>query len=71
MLKYTHAAAGSYGQNQALRAHVWAKNDPKTARNATESGLARPKQEIMFETLNTPKLAQNAYFAPLGARRVC
>ena len=22
---------GSYGQNQALRAHVWAENGPKTA----------------------------------------
>jgi hypothetical protein len=25
------ASIGSYGQNQALRAHVWAKNGPKTA----------------------------------------
>ena len=31
---------GSYGQNQALWAHVWAENGPKTARIAT--GLARP-----------------------------
>ena len=35
-------AIGSCGQNQALRAHVWAKDGPKTARNATGSRLARP-----------------------------
>jgi hypothetical protein len=64
-------AIGSYGQNQALRAHVRAKTGPKTARTATEFGLARPKQEIMSEIIYTPGLAQNAPFAPLGAPRGC
>jgi hypothetical protein len=64
---------GSFAQNQALRAHVWEKNGPKTARTATEFGLARPEQEIMPETQNTPTsmLAQNAPFAHLGAPRGC
>jgi hypothetical protein len=45
---------GSYGQNQALWVHVWAENGPKTASNATEFGLARPKQEIMSELFTHP-----------------
>ena len=65
----------SYGQKQALQAHVWAKNGPKTARNATEFGLARPKQDMMFKTKNTPRLrprlARNTPFAHLGAPRGC
>ena len=60
---------GSYGQNQALWAHVWAENGPKTARTTTEFGSARPEQEIMPETQNTPRLARNAPFAHLGAPR--
>ena len=64
-------AIGSYGQNQALRAHVRAKTGPKTARTATEFGLARPKQEIIPETQNTPMLARNTPFAHLGAPRGC
>ena len=64
-------AIGSYAQNQALWAHVWAQNGPKTARNATEFGLARPKQEIMSEIIYTPRLAGNAPFAHVGAPRGC
>jgi hypothetical protein len=30
---------GSYGQNQALRAHAWAKNGPKTAEARPEIGI--------------------------------
>jgi hypothetical protein len=48
---------GSYGPNQALWAHVWAKNGPETPRNATGFGSARPEQEILSETLNTPWLS--------------
>jgi hypothetical protein len=63
------SAIGSYAQNKELWAHVWAKNGPKTARTATESRLARPKQEVMSKTQNTPWLARNAPFAHLGACR--
>jgi hypothetical protein len=28
---------GSYGQNQALRAHVWAENGPKTVETRPDS----------------------------------
>jgi hypothetical protein len=62
---------GSYDQSQALWAHVWAGNGPKTARTATEVGSARPEQEITPETQNTPTLARNAPFAHLGAPRGC
>jgi hypothetical protein len=62
---------GSYGENQALRAHVWAENGPKTARTTTEFRSARPEQEHLMKTLNTPRLAQNAPFAHLGAPRGC
>ena len=61
---------GSYGQNQALRAHIQAENCPKTARTATEFGLARPKQEVLIKILNTPRLARNAPFAHVGAPTV-
>jgi hypothetical protein len=55
---------GSYGQSQALRAHVWAT----MARNATVFGSKRPEQEILCETLNTPRLTPNCpLFAHLGA----
>ena len=46
----------------------------KTARErpkATGFGSARPEQESMSETQNTPRLAQNAPFAHLGAPRAC
>jgi hypothetical protein len=55
----------------AQRAHVWAKDGPKTARNATEFTLARPKHEILIEIKETPMLAQNAPFNNLGAPRAC
>ena len=61
----------SYGQYQALRAHVWAENGLETARNVTGFGSARPKHEIHRETLNTPELARNAPFSHLGAPRAC
>jgi hypothetical protein len=54
-----------YGPNQALWAHIWAENGPETPENATGFGSARPEQEILSETLNTPRLAQNAHFLPL------
>jgi hypothetical protein len=45
---------GSYGRNQALWAHVWAKNGPKTARTATKFGLALPKQELCLKLKTHP-----------------
>ena len=45
------------------------KNGPKTAHTATGFELARPKQEIMSEIKNTPRLARNAHVAHLGAPR--
>jgi hypothetical protein len=33
---------GSYGQNQALRAHVWAKNGPETSGKGSKK-LAKPE----------------------------
>jgi hypothetical protein len=36
------APIGSYGQNQVLRAHVWAKNGPRTAAKRFKK-LAKPK----------------------------
>ena len=64
-------AIGSYAQNQALRAHVWAENGPKTVRTSTKIGLARPEHEIMSEIIYTPRLVQSAYFwphEPIGTR---
>ena len=52
---------GLYGQNEALQARVWAKNDPETARNATGFGSAQPEHEILSETLNTPRLTRNDF----------
>ena len=64
-------AIGSYCENRALRAHVWTENGPKTARTTTEFGLARPKEDMMLKTKNTPRLVRNAHFAHLGAPRRC
>jgi hypothetical protein len=33
---------GSYGQNQALQAHVWAKNGPKTSGKRSQK-LEKPE----------------------------
>ena len=44
---------------------------PENGRNATGFGSARPKQEILPETQNTPWLARNTHFAHLGAARAC
>jgi hypothetical protein len=44
---------GSYGQNQAIWAHVWDKNGPKTARNATGLGLATDPNRKLSQKLKT------------------
>ena len=43
----------------------------KTVRTTTEFGLARPKQEVLMKTLNTPRLPRNAPFAHVSAPRGC
>jgi hypothetical protein len=43
---------GSYGQNQALRAHVWAKNGPKTIGKRSKK-LA--KQENVTNVANSKR----------------
>ena len=60
----------SYEQNQALWTHVWAK----TARKRPKRGPQDKnwaEQEIIPETQNTPRLAQNTPFVYLGAPRAC
>jgi hypothetical protein len=54
----TFMPIGSYGQNQALRAHVWAKNGPETSGNGSKM-LAQPESATIVEkskrTHNGPK----------------
>ena len=49
---------GSYGQNQALWAHIWAKNGPRTAAKRFKK-LAKPKNVTIVtnskRTHNGPK----------------
>ena len=39
---------------------------PENGRTTTEFGPARPEQDMMLKTKNTPRLARNAPFAHLG-----
>jgi hypothetical protein len=43
---YERAAIGLYGQNQALRAHVWAENGPKTAETRPNLDFRRSRRAI-------------------------
>jgi hypothetical protein len=37
---------GSYGQNQALQAHVWAENGPQTAETRPDSDQRDPNKNL-------------------------
>ena len=59
---------GSCGQNQALRAHVWAGTARKRPKRGSED-KKWPKQEGKPKIIYTPRLADNAPFAHVGAPR--